>query len=65
MIVRGDSYYGRPEAMACPDVSTSATSSGQPATRCALRRVGPLAGDATLGRLTCEGEKVRRRRDSR
>ena len=48
ILVRGDSHYGRPEAMSWWSATASATSSASPATRCCSRRVADLAEDAAL-----------------
>jgi hypothetical protein len=63
--VRGDSHYGRPEAMAWCErkgIGYIFGLSGNPVLR---RWVGSSAEDAALGRLNGEGEKVRRYGDFR
>jgi hypothetical protein len=65
IVVRGDSHYGRPEAMAWCErrrVGYIFGLAGNPVLR---RQVSPLAEDAALGRLDGEGEKVRRYGDFR
>ena len=60
IIVRGDSHYRRPEAMAWCErrrIGYIFGLAGNPVLR---RQVGPLAEDAAFGRLESEGEKVRR-----
>ena len=59
IIVRGDSHYGRPEAMAWCERNRIGYIFGLPGNPVLLRRVGPLAEDAALDRLD-EGEEVRR-----
>ena len=61
IIVRGDSHYGRPEAMAWCERQRI----GLPGNSVLLRQVSPLAEDAALGRLDGEGDKVRRYGDFR
>jgi hypothetical protein len=58
--VRGDSHYGRPEAMAWCERQRIGYIFGLSGNPVLLRQVGPLAEDAALGRLEGEGEKVRR-----
>jgi Transposase DDE domain group 1 len=58
IVVRGDSHYGRPEAMAWCERQRIGYIFGLSGNPVLLRQVGPLAEDAALGRL--EGEKVRR-----
>jgi hypothetical protein len=58
--VRGDSHYGRPEAMAWCERQRIGYIFGLAGNPVLLRQVGPLAEDAALGRLEGEGEKVRR-----
>ena len=65
IIVRGDSHYGRPEAMAWCEHKRIGYIFGLPGNPVLLRRVGPLAEDAALGRLDGEGDKVRRYGDFR
>jgi hypothetical protein len=60
IVVRGDSHYGRPEAMAWCERQRIGGLAGNTVL---LRRVGDLAEDAALGRLAGEGEKVRRYRE--
>jgi hypothetical protein len=60
IVVRGDSHYGRPEAMAWCERQRIGYIFGLSGNSVLLRRVGPLAEDAALGRLAGEGEKVRR-----
>jgi hypothetical protein len=65
MVVRGDSHYGWPEAMAWCErnrIGYVFSLAGNPVL---LRQVSPLAEDAALGRLAGEGEKVRRYGDFR
>jgi hypothetical protein len=61
--VRGDSHYGRPEAMAWCERNRVGYIFGLAGNPVLLRQVGPLAEDAALGRLTSEGDKVRRYTD--
>jgi hypothetical protein len=65
IIVRGDSHYGRPEAMAWCERNRVGYIFGLAGNPVLLRQVGPLAEDAALGRLAGEGEKVRRYGDFR
>ena len=65
IIVRGDSHYGRPEAMAWCERQRVGYIFGLSGNPVLLRQVGPLAEDAALGRLAGEGEKVRRWGDFR
>ena len=65
IIVRGESHYGRPEAMAWCDRNRVGYIFGLAGNPMLLRQVGPLAEDAALGRLAGEGEKVRRWGDFR
>ena len=60
IVVRGDSHYGRPEAMVWCERKRIGYIFGLPGNPVLLRQVGPLAEDAALGRLAGEGEKVRR-----
>jgi hypothetical protein len=60
IVVRGDSHYGRPEAMAWCERQRIGYIFGLAGNAVLLRRVGDLAEDAALGRLAGEGEKVRR-----
>jgi Transposase DDE domain group 1 len=63
IIVRGDSHYGRPEAMAWCERKGIGSIFGLAGNPVLLRQVGPLAVDAALGRLAGEGEKIRRYAD--
>jgi hypothetical protein len=65
IIVRGDSHYGRPEAMAWCERKRIGYIFGLSGNPVLLRQVGTLAEDAALGRLAGEGEKVRRYGDFR
>ena len=65
IIVRGDSHYGRPEAMAWCERNRIGYIFGLAGNPVLLRQVAPLAEDAALGRLAGEGEKVRRYGDFR
>jgi hypothetical protein len=60
IVVRGDSHYGRPEAMAWCERQRVGYIFGLAGNPVLLRQVGPLAEDAALGRLEGEAEKVRR-----
>jgi hypothetical protein len=60
IVVRGDSHYGRPEAMAWCERKRIGYIFGLAGNAVLLRRVGDLAEDAALGRLAGGGEKVRR-----
>ena len=60
IVVRGDSHYGRPEAMAWCERQRVGYIFGLAGNPLLLRQVGPLAEDAALGRLDGEGDKVRR-----
>jgi hypothetical protein len=60
IIVRGDSHYGRPEAMAWCERQRIGYIFGLAVNPVLLRQVSPLAEDAALGRLAGEAEKVRR-----
>ena len=64
-IVRGDSHYGRPEAMAWCERNRVGYIFGLAGNPVLLRQVSPLAEDAALGRLDGEGDKVRRYADFR
>jgi hypothetical protein len=57
--VRGDSHYGRPEAMARCERQQVGYIFGLSGNPVLLRQVSPLTEDAALGRLADEGEKVR------
>ena len=65
IVVRGDSHYGRPEAMAWCERQRVGYIFGLAGNKVLLRQVSPLAEDAALGRLDGEGEKVRRWGDFR
>src|SRR6266550_2026258 len=60
IVVRGDSHYGRPEAMAWCERKRIGYILGLAENTVLLRRVGNLAEDAALGRISGEGDKVRR-----
>jgi hypothetical protein len=64
IIVRGDSHYGRPEAMAWCERRRIGYIFGLAGNPVLLRQVGPLAEDAALGRLAGGADKVRRYGDS-
>ncbi len=57
IIVRGDSHYGRPEAMAWCERNRVGYIFGLAGNPVLLRQVSPLAEDAALGRLAGEGDK--------
>jgi len=59
IIVRGDSHYGRPEAMAWCERNRVGSIFGLAGNPVLLRQIAPLAEDAALGRLASEGDKVR------
>ena len=59
IIVRGDSHYGRPEAMAWCERNRVGYIFGLAGNKVLLRQVAPLAENAALGRLAGEGDKVR------
>ena len=65
IVVRGDSHYARPEAMAWCERQRIGYVFGLAGNAVLLRRVGDLAEDAALGRLGGEGDKVRRYGDFR
>ena len=65
ILVRGDSHYGRHEAMAWCERQRVDYIFGLAGNPVLLRQVSPLAEDAALGRLDGEGEKVRRCGDFR
>jgi hypothetical protein len=65
IVVRGDSHYGRPEAMAWCERQRVGYIFGLAGNKVLLRQVSPLAEDAALSRLDGEGEKVRRYGDFR
>ena len=57
ILVRGDSHYGRPEAMAWCERKRIGYIFGLAGNAVLLRRVGDLAEDAALGRLAGGGRK--------
>jgi hypothetical protein len=65
IMVRGDSHYARPEAMAWCERQRVGYIFGLAGNAVLLRRVGHLAEDAALGRLDGEADKVRRYGDFR
>jgi hypothetical protein len=65
IVVRGDSHYGRPEAMTWCERNRIGYIFGLAGNPALLRQVSPLAEDAALGRLAREAEKVRRYGDFR
>src|SRR5256885_3441986 len=65
IVVRGDSHYGRPEAMAWCERNRIGYIFGLAGNPVLLRQVSPLAEDAALGRIAGEAEKVRRYGDFR
>src|SRR6201995_3513420 len=65
IVVRGDSHYGRPEAMAWCERNRIGYIFGLAGNPVLLRQVSPLAEDAAMGRLAGEGDKVRRYDDFR
>ncbi len=65
ILVRGDSHYGRPEAMEWCERKGIGYIFGLAGNPVLLRQVGPLAEDAALGRLAGESEKLRRYGDFR
>jgi hypothetical protein len=65
IVVRGDSHYGRPEAMTWCERNRIGYIFGLAGNPVLLRQVSPLAEDAALGRLAREAEKVRRYGDFR
>ena len=65
IIVRGDSHYGRPEAMTWCERQRVGYIFGLAGNAVLLRRVGNLAEEAALGRLDGEADKVRRYGDFR
>jgi hypothetical protein len=65
IVVRGDSHYGRPEAMAWCERQRIGYIFGLAGNPVLLRQVSPLAEDAALGRIAGEGGKVRRYGDFR
>jgi hypothetical protein len=60
IVVRGDSHYARPEAMAWCERQRIGYVFGLAGNAVLLRRVDALAEDAAFGRLGGEGHKVRR-----
>ena len=60
IVVRGDSHYGRPEAMAWCERQRIGYIFGLAGNSVLLGRVSDLAEDAGLGRGSGEGDKVRR-----
>ena len=60
IVVRGDSHYARPEAMAWCERQRVGYIFGLAGNSVLLRRVGDLAEEAALGRLDGEADKVRR-----
>ena len=60
IVVRGDSHYARPKAMAWCERQRAGYIFGLACNPVLPRQVGPLAEDAALGRLAGEAEKVRR-----
>ncbi len=65
IIVRGDSHYGRPEAMAWCERNRVGYIFGVAGNPVLRRQVAPLAEDAALARLAGDGDKVRRYDDFR
>jgi hypothetical protein len=65
IIVRGDSHYGRPEAMAWCERTAIGYIFGLAGNPVLMRQVSPLAEDAAMARIEGEGEKVRRYGDFR
>ena len=65
IVVRGDSHYARPEAMAWCERQRIGYIFGLAGNSVLLRRVGDLAEDAALGRIDGEADKVRRYGDLR
>jgi hypothetical protein len=60
ILVRGDSHYGRSEAMAWCERNRVAYVFGLAGNKVLLRRVAPLAEEAALRRVEGEASKVRR-----
>ena len=60
IMVRGDSHYGRSEAMAWCERNRVGYVFGLPGNTVLLGRVTPLAEDAALGRIEGQAAKVRR-----
>ena len=65
IVVRGDSHYARPEAMAWCERKRVGYIFGLAGNAVLLRRVGNLAEEAALERLDGEADKVRRYGDFR
>ena len=67
IVVRGDSHYGRPEAMTWCERQHIGYIFAPcvPAIQCCCAGLSPLAEDAALGRLARKAEKVRRYSDFR
>ncbi len=63
ILVRGDSHYGRPEAMAWCEQNRVGYIFGLAGNKVLLARVAGLAEDAAVARVEGEGEKVRRYAD--
>ncbi len=59
IVVRGDSHYARPEAMAWCERKRIGDIFGLAGNTVLLGRVSALAEDAALGRLSGEADKVR------
>jgi hypothetical protein len=60
ILVRGDSHYGRPEAMAWCERQRIGYIFGLAGNPVLLRHVSPLAEEAAMARIEGDGEKVRR-----
>jgi hypothetical protein len=60
ILIRGDSHYGRPEAMSWCERHRVGYIFGLAGNTVLLARIAPLAEDAALGRVAGEGAKVRR-----
>jgi hypothetical protein len=60
ILVRGDSHYGRPEAMTWCERNRVGYVFGLAGNRVLLARIADLAEDAALGRVVGEAAKVRR-----
>jgi hypothetical protein len=60
VVVRGDSHYARPGAMAWYERKRIGYIFGLAGNAVLLRRAGPLAEDAALGRIDGKADKVRR-----
>src|ERR1700680_258279 len=58
ILVRGDSHYGRPEAMAWCERKRTGYIFGLAGNTVLLHRVSDLAEDAVMGRISGEGDKV-------